>query len=190
MSKYVNPADAYTEWHWGVAPAHIKEWEDPDYPDGPFVECGRLTEIYVHEPGQRKDTIIKLNRTEGNGSHLVFDPAHRYQRLYMFCAPQFCQRMKEKYLRNPRYNFMLMPELARALGGRHGTVDYPKISVVPVGILTNVVYATEKKGDGFSFYIHKLGEESGIRPCLAIDHRGRLWVVAGNYTAPTPGITD
>jgi hypothetical protein len=61
----------------------------------------------------------------------------------------------------------------------------------PVGILTHVVYATDKKGDGYSFYIHKLGEESGLRPCLAVDGQGRMWIAGGNYKGnPTPGITD
>ena len=42
-----------------------------------------------------------------------------------------------------------------------------------------------------SFDIHKLGEESGLRPCLAVDGQGRMWVAGGNYLGnPTPGITD
>ena len=77
------------------------------------------------------------------------------------------------------------------VGGRHAKKDdYPNVKVRPIGILTNVVYGTEKQGDGYSFYIHHMGEESGIQPALGVDRRGRLWVLGGNYTSPTPGITD
>jgi hypothetical protein len=104
--------------------------------------------------------------------------------------------MKKKY-RNlagyengTKYREATLADMARSVGGRHATPDYPDVEAAPIGILTHVVYATEKKGDGYSFYIHKMGEESGIRPALAIDAKGRLWVVAGNYRAPTPGVTD
>ena len=68
--------------------------------------------------------------------------------------------------------------------------DYEDIFVQPIGIMTNVVYACEKKGDGYSFYIHALGEESGIRPVLGMADDGSLWFAGGNYTAPIQGITD
>ena len=100
------------------------------------------------------------------------------------------KEMKTKlYLRNPSSKYSLA-EVAESVGGRHATDDYPDIQVLPIGIMTHVVYATEKKGDGMSFYIHHMGEESGIQPALAVDSRGRLWVAGGNYTSPTPGITD
>lgn len=85
---------------------------------------------------------------------------------------------------------MPLSDLAKAVGGRHGGQEYGDIVAAPLGILTHLVYATEKQGDGFNNYIHKLGEESGIRPALAADNAGRLWIVGGNYTSPTPGITD
>ena len=39
-------------------------------------------------------------------------------------------------------------------------------------------------------YIHEFGEESGVRPHLAVDQDGRFWLLGGNYTCPRPGITD
>lgn len=188
--------EEYTKWHWGIEPANVMEWDDPDLEDLDFVECGRLVELHVREPGQRRDTIVRLNRKEMNGSHLVFDPNHPHQRLYILSHPDFQRRVHQAYRRNPEYKggskYRAMPlvQIAKQVGGRHATRDYLDIEAAPVGILTHVVYATEKKGDGFSQYIHKLGEESGIRPALAADDQGRLWIVGGNYTSPTPGITD
>jgi len=187
---------SYTNWHWGIDPKHVLEWDDPDYPEGELVECGRLVELHIKKPGQNKDTIIRLNRKEGNGSHLVFDPEHPNQRLYILSHPDFAKRMQQTHRKNPDFKggseFRAMPlaEIAKKIGGRHGTGDYPKINAAPIGILTHVVYATEKKGDGYSKYIHEFGEEIGPPPGLAADDKGRLWIVGGNYTAPEPGITD
>jgi hypothetical protein len=187
----------YSDWHWGIAPKSVIDWEDPDLPEGEVIECGRLVELHYREPGMRKDTVMKLTRKEANGSHLVFDPEHPYGRLYILSHTDFSDRMKKKYRQNPnyesgtKYREASLTDLARAVGGRHAVDDYPDVEAAPVGILTHVVYATEKKGDGYSFYIHKLGEESGVRPCLCIDKKGRLWIVGGNYRGnPTPGITD
>ncbi len=189
-------AQEFTEWHWGVPPTKTVEWKDADYPAGDLIECGRLAELHIREPGKRTDTVIKLNKVESNGSHLTFDPNHRNQRLYILSHPAFAERMRLQYRQNggfhggTRFKSMSLADIADAVGGRHGGSDYPNVSAAPIGILTNVVYATEKRGDGYSFYIHKLGEESGIRPALAVDAKGRCWIVGGNTTAPRPGITD
>jgi hypothetical protein len=67
--------------------------------------------------------------------------------------------------------------------------------VKPIGILTGLVYYTHKKGDENpgnprSYYIHKMGEMSKFYPILAGDAQGRLWLAGGNYSCPSPGITD
>jgi len=194
-------AELYSEWHWGVPHKSVNEWQDEQVdgmlgPDGLVIETGRLVEIHFREPHKRKDTVVRLNRGEANGSHLAFDPDHPHRRLYIFAHPKFAERMHKKYLQDDRYEtgsrYKSMPlkKAAEVVGGRHATADYPKVDVTPLGILTHVVYATEKSGDGYSFYIHKMGEESGIKPALTIDERGRLWIAGGNYTSPTPGITD
>lgn len=188
--------DTYRDWHWGINPQTVIEWDDPDYPPGDLVECGRLVELHIREPDKKRDTVIRLTKKERDGSHLVFDPNHPNQRLYILSHPDFMARMRGTYRKNPdfkggsKYRAMPLAEIAKAVGGRHGRGDYGDIVAAPMGVLTHVVYATEKQGDGFSNYIHKLGEESGIRPALAADNGGRLWVVGGNYTSPTPGITD
>ncbi len=194
-------AELFEEWHWGIPHQGVSEWQDEQVdgmigPDGLLIETGRLVELHFREPHKRKDTVIRLNRTEANGSHLAFDPDHPHQRLYIFSHPKFAERMHKRFLqnnsfkKNSRYQAMPLKKAAKIVGGRHATSDYPKVDVVPIGILTHVVYATEKKGDGFSFYIHKMGEETGIKPALTIDQRGRMWIAGGNYTSPTPGITD
>ena len=194
-------AELYSEWHWGVPHASVDDWQDETVdgmlgPDGLVIETGRLVEVHFREPHKRKDTVVRLNKAEANGSHLAFDPDHPHRRLYIFSHPKFAARMHKKYLQNPqyeggsRYKPMPLAQAAQIVGGRHGGSDYPKIEVTPLGILTHVVYATEKTGDGYSFYIHKMGEESGVKPALAIDDRGRLWLAGGNYTSPNPGITD
>jgi len=195
-------AKLYEEWHWGIPHQGVEDWSDEHVDgnirskDGILIETGRLKELHFREPHKRKDTVIKLTRSEANGSHLAFDPDHPYHRLYIFSHPKFAERMHKKYLQdakykhNRRYQEMPLTKAAKIIGGKHATNDYPKVQVSPVGILTHVVYATEKKGDGFSFYIHKMGEESGIKPALTIDDRGRLWIAGGNYTSPNPGITD
>jgi hypothetical protein len=192
-----DPKRLYTDWHWGIEPKEAIDWKDPDYPKGALIECGRLVELHLRQPGLRKDTIIKLDRTEANNSHLCFDPEHRFQRLYILSAKQFQERMRRELLEKPKptklknpVSAMSLNEMAAKIGGRHKTPDYPNVRALPVGVLTHVVYACEKKGDKYSFYIHKLGEESGIRPWLAVDQKGRVWIVGGAYVCPSPGITD
>lgn len=97
--------------------------------------------------------------------------------------------MKKDYWTGSDWEELPLKSLAKEIGGKQ-VKGYPNVEVRPIGILTAVVYACEKEGDGYSFYIHKMGEESGLQPCLAVDEKGRLWIAGGNYTSPIPGITD
>ena len=184
--------DVYKKWHWGIEHATEKEVDDPDLPDT-LVEAGRLVEIHYRPTDQnpkRKDKIFKLPKSQANNSHLAFDPKHPHERLYIILDPRTRKKVKTQFWTDSSWTPKPLSEIAPVVGGRHGTEDYPDVEVKPIGVMTAVVYATEKRGDGYSFYIHKMGEESGIQPALACDKKGRLWVVAGNYTSPTPGITD
>lgn len=191
---------AYTDWHWGVEPSQVisvkppnvvkskedkKRWEDMN-----LVECGRLVEIHYAplDSAKRKDKVYKLSQKNSNACHLAFDMDHKDQRLYFILNPS----TQKSNLRKLHSEFPYVPlsALSKEIGGRHATDDYEDIDVKPIGIMTNVVYACEKKGDGYSFYIHALGEESGIRPVLAMAKDGSLWFAGGNYTAPIAGITD
>ena len=188
----------FNKWHWGMEPARVVDIEDPDLPDE-LIECGRLAEIRVRipqsaakgNPARRKDTQITLTQSESERSHLTFDPTHQYERLYVVLPTEVMKKMKATYWDMNPFAVQPLGTIAKFTGGRHGTErDYPKLMVKPIGICTAVVYATEKTGDGFSYYIHRLGEETGVRPCLCIDDTGRLWFAGGAYTSPTAGITD
>lgn len=182
-------AKAYKRWHWGIEPTKEVEWSDPELPDY-LIETGRLVELHYEPLAGGKKKIIKLNKTDSNGSHLAFDPDHKYERLFILSSPSFKKKMK-KYWTNSPWDSIPLREAAKEAGGKHGKMrDYPDVRVRPIGVLTNITYACEKKGDGYSFYIHHMGEESGIQPWLTVDKRGKLYIAGGNYTSPTPGITD
>ena len=186
--------DIYRKWHWNVGHVVEKEVDDDDLPDR-LIETGRLVEFHYRPTSfsynpKRKDKIYKLNRKDSNNSHLAFDPDHPFERLYFVTAPSLQKKLKREFWQNSDWDGRKLNELAPVIGGKHGTKDYPDVEVKPLGIMTAVVYATEKGKDGYSFYIHKMGEESGIQPAIGVDSQGRLWLIAGNYTNPVPGITD
>lgn len=190
----IDGAQRFLKWHWGIPHQREIEWNDPDLPDT-LVECGRLVEVRVRQVGQRKSTHITLSEEESEKSHLVFDPAHRAQRLYFLLSPAVRGDIKARFWK-PGEKTWDINDLAETIGGRHGTRDYPPVRVQVIGTLTNLLYRTWKKGDDDDAdppgctYIHACGEESGLHPALSVDARGRLWVVGANYTAPNPGITD
>lgn len=194
MTRRLSKAEAeqaYKVWHWGKGPERVIPWDDPAYPDKKLIECGRLVELRVKEPGKRAITHIKLTNAESNGSHLAFDPLHRHERLYVFSHPSFAEKMRANY--GARRNFappQTLAALSKKAQGHHAANDYPRITGNPIGELTHVIYACEKQGDGYSFYIHKMGEEGGKRPHLVVDGQGRCWIVGGDYTVEEGGITN
>jgi hypothetical protein len=61
-------------------------------------------------------------------------------------------------------------------------------------VLHHVVYRTEKLGEdtpGANPYIHEHGKEhaKGVKPILAADASGRLWICGGDYICVPAGIT-
>lgn len=197
----------FENWHWGIGPARVLDWNDPDYPKM-LVECGRLIRLHVRAPDnspghpghthprRKRDTMIELSRTASECSHVAFDPEHTDERLYLLVEPKACETLGKRFWHENDFRPMDLNSLAAIAGGRHGKrADYPKIMVKPVGVLTAVVYYTHKKGDENpgnprSFYIHAVGELSSHYPILCCDERGRLWLAGGNYRSPDPGITD
>lgn len=195
-----NPKDQYAEWHWGSKSTHVVDWSDPDFP-ATLIEIGRLSELYIRgaQDGTRvKGHLFAVPEATIPQCHLAFDPAQAAQRLYVLASTALSRALKRAYW-NPGARSYPLAAVARIAGGRHATADYPKLSVQPVGVLTHVTYLTEKIGDkgtkqlrwkDANLYIHHLGEESGIQPILCLDASGRVWIAGGNYTCPTPGITD
>ncbi len=73
--------------------------------------------------------------------------------------------------------------------------DLPDGHTLPLGEVSHVVYETEKShlGDAAgepSAYIHKLGEEGGARPLLAVDKSGYGHIEGGDYEITPLGIKD
>ena len=194
MSIYrgLSPKEVYKKWHWNTPSTITKEVEIPGGPEE-VVETGRLVELHyrpLRSNPKLKDRVWKPTKKESNNSHLVFDPQHKHQRLYIILDPTAEKKIKEKFWKSSKWDSLALEDVAPLIGGKHGTTDYPDIKVKPLGILTALVYATEKDPDGYSFYIHKMGEETHIQPALATDKKGRLWIVGGDYTSPIPGITN
>ena len=135
--------------------------------------------------------MIELSRRASAKSFIAFDPDHPDERLYLLLDRSASPAIKHRFWDENHVPSLPLADAARLAGGRHGKRDdYPSVAVKPVGVLTALVYYTHKKGDGPSYYIHKMGELSHNFPILCVDSEGRLWLAGGNYTCPTPGITD
>jgi hypothetical protein len=199
-------AQAFDDWHWGVQPNKVIDWGDNDYPPM-LIECGRLVRLHVRAPDgntarsnrhprRKRDTMIQLSRDVSSTSHIAYDPDHPDERLYLLVDPRASRTLAKRFWADNAMRPMPLAHLASIAGGRHGKRrDYPNVMVKPVGILTSLVYYTHKKGDENpgnprSYYIHQMGEMSKYYPILASDDKGRLWMAGGNYTCPSPGITD
>ena len=188
-------AEAFLDTSWGLPHAEEVEVDDPDLPDK-LTEWGRLIEIHLNRPksnpnGKEKSTSIKLSGHEQENSHLAFDPAQQDGRLYLVLEEGLHDQMREEFWDKSKMNPRPLWEVARMAGGRHGRRDdYPDVEVKPIGIVTGLMYGRNKRGDDYSWYIHKMGEESGIQPVLTVGNDGRLWIAGGNYQSLIPGITD
>ena len=194
-----SPENMYSEWHWGVKPKGSPiQVDDPEYPDV-LIECGRLVE-FTYRPidgnVKRKDKKYDLkttlpNKKHANSTHLVFNPNSSHDCLYIVSTCEKSKaRIKNDFYKNNPYQEVPLSDMSYFTGGRHMGENYPDVDAKVIGILTTLVYACEKGGDGYSFYVHQMGEESGVQPLIAVSSDGRLWIVGGNYTAPIQGITD
>lgn len=181
----------YQKWHWGIKPTKKVNWPDRDLPDV-LIEIGRLWELHVRMPGGVVK-VIEVDDAHKNDAYLAFDPRHDLQRLYILAPPAVRTAAYQLMFEPNPYPERTLASWAQTTKGKHQT-GYPNVKARMVGALTDVVYRTHKKGDDDevrgSSYIHALGEESKRLPGLAVDRTGRMWVVGGNYSAPTPGITD
>lgn len=206
-----NPGKQYRDWHWGHAPTHVKQVKIPGLSaTAPVVECGLLTELHIdprddlplpqeradamdeaaHFEGNEPDvfSVLRIKERDYNRNHLIFDPAHPHQRLYTVLSPS-TQRDAAK-LWQPGRRTTTLAALARKAGGHHQG-GYPRIPVQELGTLYFASYFTHKKGDDpASKYIHRMGEEGGIEPILAVAEDGTLWIAGGSYTCPVDGITN
>lgn len=208
-------ADAYKSHHWGYASTHSKDVDLPGLPkDYPLTEMGLLTHLHLDAmPGVRLPkirtnsmdsaaammgyepdelSVIEVDTDDLNNNHLSWDPAHPSQRLYLHLSPS-SRRDARKLWKKGDPTFSLH-ECAQMAGGRHAKRnDYPDVRVQPLGILYFTSYYTLKEDESGrpspSIYIHRMGEEGGIEPVLAVSSDGNLWICGGSYTVPVDGIT-
>lgn len=187
-----NPEDVYTRWHWGYKPTKVIEINDPLLGHKRLVEMGRLVEIHLRREGPK--VVWKVPRKWIDRTYAVFDKDHRWQRIYFIIEPGLRPAVRRDFWQEGAPTHALA-DVAVAVGGRHGTRDYPSIHVQVIAAVPNLVYLTAKKGDAPNHtkpdpYIHRMGEEGGIEPALCVAADGTLWFAGGSYRAPTPGITQ
>lgn len=207
---------AYRTHHWGYESTGKKHHAVPGLPrDYPLTEMGLLTHLHLdalpgvrlpkirtntmdkaaammgYEPAQL--SVIEVDDTDLQNNHVSWDPAHPSQRLYLNLSRS--SRRDAKGLWKPGAPTFSLFDLAKQAGGRHGKRDdYPNVRVQPLGVLYFVSYFTLKEDEGDepspSIYIHRMGEEGGVEPILAVDRQGHLWIAGGSYTVPVGGITQ
>ncbi len=185
--------DHYTRLHWGRTPARIIRIDDPLLPDS--ARMGELVGLYLRD-GNDDYVGIEFPR---EGSHLaVHEPT---ERLFMVLPDAYMREVRDNYREQVRrfpHARLKLADLAAGAPGvqnrRHPWGDdfepWPNVTVVPLGVVTHILYHTNKVGDGDSTYIHEFGEVSGKRPVLGADSTGRLWLAGGDYTTPEEGITN
>lgn len=202
---------AYKEAHWGIEADKVLEVDDPDLPDH-LTMMGRLAELEVSSPG---GVSIILEFPAGGDmpqAMLLFD-GPKVRRLYNVLDTQVLQDMKRSlWDRGRGVEPVKLAQLATWDEDGHPYRQklrqhkkrYPNVLVKPVGIVERVVYSTAKKDDAKSrkkgarhahefipdLYEHHMGEESGHKPWLGVDKKGRLWWAGGNYHVPAAGVTD
>jgi hypothetical protein len=160
-----------------------------------LIPCGRLLQIRFRiptngdvengRPGQ-----VELRSDVGQWSYLMFDNDDKRQPLYMIMDDRAKGYVKSNLFKTNPFPLMPLKEVAKHTGGLQAKGWQPNVLVKPVGISTAIIYFATKSEDGASNYIHRFGEESGIRPTLCVAQDGGLWFAGGDYTCPTAGITN
>ena len=191
VRRKADGAAAYEQWHWGIAPTLKLTVNDPRLPDI-LVECGRMYQITYDPPKGSAQVITNQRGSEAyENSHLCFDPTDRWGQLYIVCSPALKARGKKLWSESEHHAQDLKAVAKMADNGKHTNGAYPRVKVKPLGLLTDLVYGTNKKGDGKSLYHHEVGEETGVLPVLCVAQDGTFWIAGGDYHGSnTAGITN
>ena len=167
----------YTDWHWSLKPRKVVHIKDSLVPD--LVAIGELESF----------TVDGKEIPFPKGSWIGFDPKHPHERIHIIVPAAFREQMRKqmKYA-NPSKS---LQDIAVSTRGTHAKHKLPNLQAAEIGDVENVVYHTNKGGDGPSHYVHDFGHEhaKGIVPKLAVDASGRVWLCGGSYKCPLAGIT-
>lgn len=181
-AKVARLKKVYEDWHWGSPAKKLIRVNDPLVPD--VVGIGVLREFQLGP--QRVALPIPA------GCWIAFDPDHPCERLHIVLSPTF----REEVRNTVKHAKLLMPlqKIAELTRGDQAGEPMPNLQAAPIEVLESVTYFTHKAGEegnrAFD-YQHDFGKEHsrGIKPILAADVSGRLWVCGGSYRCPLPGIT-
>ena len=191
----------YKKNHWGHSHTQVIQTHTPDLDvhlkksqplslsQPEITEWGRMYGFGYEGPGKR-EIHINFDPDDVERNYLAYDPHHPFQRLYYILTPDMKNELKKELWKKSSASPKLMKTIAKKRKGRHATSDYPPLKVKVLGEMTYLDYFTDKKDDGLSVYRHTLGEESGIRPVITVDSKGRLWVVGGDYYSTEAGIIN
>ncbi len=188
MRDRLNPIiNRYQAMHWGNKATKIYDIKDDLLPD--MAQMGRLVSVWVVvTDGENTD---KMDLKFGPDAHLGVEQNHPVDRLHLIVPPKMRAQLAREVAKGNPDRIMSLGKLAKRVGGKQAGHGYPNLQGLAVGEVTHIIYATHKKGDGPSHYIHQFSEEShGPLPWLSIDQEGRPWLIGGSYTVPDGGITD
>jgi hypothetical protein len=216
MARYTGNGDEiYEKVHWGYKANRKVQAKIPGLSKKhPIIEMGLLTELHIDpfdgvdvpmvsvdemtdEAAEKPDMEflgeIAVDQKDYMNNSLVFDPKHRNQRLYNVLSPS-SKRDAKRFLWRKGVRTYSLHDLAKMVGGPHADRnDYANVRVQPLGRLYYVTYYTLKEDENGepspSKYIHRMGEEGGIEPILAVSNQGDLFIAGGTYTCEIGGIT-
>ena len=171
--------------------------DDPDLDangEKHLVQCGKLMQLRLrvpHSSGQGyKAAKFSLPPALSRWCYLMFDVRDPSERLYSVLSDNAKRYLAEHMYATSPFRDVPLKQVAKWTGGRHAAGWYADVLVRPVGLGAAVMYEGDKRADGRSNYIHRFGEETGIRPMVCVDRTGRIWFAGGDYTCPTAGITN
>lgn len=167
----------YANWHWSAEATKLIRVDDELVPN--CVAIGQLREI-----GLPQGVI-----TFPAGCWIAYDPKHAHQRLHIILSPAFREQIRR--LMKSASPIVPIQDIAASAGGTHVRHRLLNVMGTPLGVAQSVTYFTHKVGDPPSLYQHDFGEEhsKGVKPALAADVSGRLWLCGGSMTCPYAGIT-
>jgi hypothetical protein len=149
---------------------------------------GKLIELWI----DGTPFVVFPKTKQGDRPPILAFTTDTAERLYLSLPPEL-KRENAKHLVKQGEDWITLDQAAQEAGGRQARWGYPLVKVQVLGECTHIVYATNKKGDGPSEYVHEFAEEGTTQSCcplLCVSQDGRLWLAGGSASVPDEGITD